>query len=42
LASARNPYRTREAVGVLTEEFAFLIHFGYQDRLTVQPRADAA
>ena len=31
-----------EAVGVLTEEFAFLIHFGYQDRLTVQPRADAA
>jgi hypothetical protein len=31
-----------EAVGVLTEEFAFLIRFGYQDLLTVQARADAA
>jgi glycogen synthase len=30
------------AMAVLTAEFTFLIHFGYEDLLTVQVRADAA
>ncbi|HEY3090185.1 MAG TPA: hypothetical protein VGJ59_19210 [Jatrophihabitantaceae bacterium] len=31
-----------QAMAVLTAEFTFLIHFAYEDLLTVQVRADAA
>ena len=31
-----------QAMAVLTAEFSFLIHFAYEDLLTIQARADAA